>query len=219
MVGGLARACKVQFAGAGLQREMQRHSRTPRIGRVESDDQFLIGAGLRRARRRAGLTLREVAESAGVTESFLSQVERDVASPSIATLRRVAVALGLSIGEILDQVGPHGQLVRAADRRVVTYPGLAARDEFLTDGTGARLQVILSIIEPGGGTGAEAYAHESDEECLLVLEGSLDLWVGEEQYRLEVGDAIRYSSRVPHRNQNPGPGQARVLFVLTPPSF
>jgi transcriptional regulator with XRE-family HTH domain len=198
---------------------MQRHSRAPRIARMERDDQFLIGAGLRRARRRAGLTLREVAESAGVTESFLSQVERDVASPSIATLRRVAVALGLSIGEILDQVGPHGQLVRAAERRVVTYPGLSARDEFLTDGTGARLQVILSIIEPGGGTGAEAYAHESDEECLLVLEGSLDLWVGEEQYRLEVGDAIRYSSRVPHRNQNPGPGQARVLFILTPPSF
>jgi transcriptional regulator with XRE-family HTH domain len=198
---------------------MRGHSRAPRIWRVKSDDQFLIGAGLRRARRRAGLTLREVAESAGVTESFLSQVERDVASPSIATLRRVAVSLGLSIGEILDQVGPHGQLVRAADRRVVTYPGLAARDEFLTDGTGARLQVILSVIEPGGGTGAEAYAHESDEECLLVLDGSLDLWVGEEQYRLEVGDAIRYSSRVPHRNQNPGPGQARVLFVLTPPSF
>ena len=198
---------------------MQEHSPAPRIGRVESDDQFLIGAGLRRARRRAGLTLREVAESAGVTESFLSQVERDVASPSIATLRRVAVALGLSIGEILDQVGPHGQLVRAAERRVVTYPGLAARDEFLTDGSGARLQIILSIIEPGGGTGAEAYAHESDEECLLVLEGALDLWVGEEQYRLEVGDAIRYSSRVPHRNQNPGPDQARVLFVLTPPSY
>lgn len=198
---------------------MRHHRRARRIGAVEGDDQFLIGGGLRRARRRAGLTLREVAESAGVTESFLSQVERDVASPSIATLRRVAVALGLSIGEILDQVGPHGQLVRAADRRVVTYPGLAARDEFLTDGTGARLQVILSIIEPGGGTGAEAYAHESDEECLLVLEGSLDLWVGEETYRLDVGDAIRYSSRVPHRNQNPGPGQARILFVLTPPSF
>lgn len=186
---------------------------------METEQQFLIGAGLRRARRARGLTLREVADLAGVTESFLSQVERDVASPSIATLRRIAVALGLSIGEILDQAGPHGQLVRAADRRVVTYPGLDARDEFLTDGTNARLQVIMSFIEPGGGTGAEAYAHESDEECLVVLEGRLDLWVGEETYRLEVGDAIRYSSRVPHRNQNPGPGPARILFVLTPPSF
>lgn len=186
---------------------------------METEEQFLIGAGLRQARRSRSMTLRQVAHGAGVTESFLSQVERDIASPSIATLRRIAVALGMSIGEILDQAGPHGQLVRAADRRIVTYPGLDARDEFLTDGTNARLQVIMSIIEPGGGTGAEAYAHESDEECLLVLEGSLDLWVGDEEYRLEVGDAIRYSSRVPHRNENPGPGIARVLFVATPPSY
>jgi transcriptional regulator with XRE-family HTH domain len=179
----------------------------------------LIGASLRTVRRRRGLTLRQVATEAGVTESFLSQVERDIASPSIATLRRIAVALGTSIGVILDEAGPHGQLVRAADRRVVNYPGLSARDEFLTDGTGARLQVILSVVEPGGGTGPEAYAHESDEECLIVLEGRLDLWVGSEQHRLETGDAIRYSSRIPHRNENPGPGSARVLFVITPPSF
>lgn len=165
------------------------------------------------------MTLREVAERAGVTESFLSQVERDVASPSIATLRRITVALGESIGDLLEAAGPHGQLVRAADRRVVSYSWLAARDEFLTDGSNGKLQVILSVIEAGGGTGAEAYAHESDEECLIVLEGSLELWVGDESYRLEEGDAIRYSSRVPHRNRNPGPGQARVMFVLTPPSF
>jgi uncharacterized cupin superfamily protein len=52
-----------------------------------------------------------------------------------------------------------------------------------------------------------------------VLEGCLDLWVGDEHYRLDAGDAIRYSSRVAHRNENPGPGVARVMFVLTPPSF
>jgi transcriptional regulator with XRE-family HTH domain len=184
-----------------------------------SNAEPMIGASLRHVRRRRGLTLRAVAESAGVTESFLSQVERDIASPSIATLRRIAVALGTSIGVILDEAGPHGQLVRAADRRVVTYPGLAARDEFLTDGSDGRLQVILSVVEPGGGTGPEAYSHESDEECLIVLEGSLDLWVGAEHHRLGTGDAIRYSSRVPHRNENPGPGTARILFVITPPSF
>jgi transcriptional regulator with XRE-family HTH domain len=183
------------------------------------EQEAMIGSSLRGVRRRRGMTLRQVAEAAGVTESFLSQVERDVASPSIATLRRIAVALGTSIGVILDEAGPHGQLVRAGDRRVVTYPGLDARDEFLTEGTGARLQVILSVVEAGGGTGPEAYSHESDEECLIVLDGRLDLWVGDEHHRLETGDAIRYSSRVPHRNRNPGPDTARILFVITPPSF
>jgi transcriptional regulator with XRE-family HTH domain len=184
-----------------------------------TDQEPMIGASLRSTRRRQGLTLRQVAESAGVTESFLSQVERDLASPSIATLRRIAAGLGTSIGAILDGAGPHGHLVRVADRRVVSYPGLKARDEFLTDGSGGKLQVILSVVEPGGGTGPEAYSHESDEECLIVLDGSLDLWVGAEHHRLETGDAIRYSSRVPHRNHNPGPGVARILFVITPPSF
>ena len=184
-----------------------------------NDADPLIGASLRTVRRRRGLTLRQVAEEAGVTESFLSQVERDIASPSIATLRRIAVALGTSIGVILDEAGPHGQLVRAGDRRVVSYPGLQARDEFLTEGSGAKLQVILSVVEPGGGTGSEAYSHESDEECLIVLEGCLDLWVGAEHHRLQTGDAIRYSSRIPHRNENPGPDTARILFVITPPSF
>jgi len=182
-------------------------------------DELLIGQRLRDARMGRGLTLRAVAGRAGVTESFLSQVERDVASPSIATLRRIAVALGMSIGAILDEDAPRGGLVRAAERRVVHYPGLGARDEFLTDGANARLQVIVSSIEPGGGTGPEAYAHESDEECLVVLEGRLELWVGDSHYELEEGDAIRYPSRVPHRNTNPGPGPARILFVLTPPSF
>ena len=184
-----------------------------------TDAELMIGASLRSVRRGRGLTLRQVAEASGVTESFLSQVERDIASPSIATLRRIAGALGTSIGVILDQAGPHGQRVRASERRVVTYPGLNARDEFLTDGSDGRLQVIMSVVEPGGGTGPEAYTHESDEECLIVLEGSLDLWVGAEHHRLDEGDAIRYSSRVPHRNQNPGPGTARILFVITPPSF
>ena len=184
-----------------------------------TDSEPMIGASLRAARRRRSLTLRQVADLAGVTESFLSQVERDIASPSIATLRRIAVALGTSIGVLLDEAGPHGQLVRATDRRVVTYPGLQARDEFLTDGNGGRLQVIMSVVEPGGGTGPEAYAHESDEECLIVLEGNLRLWVGGEQHDLEAGDAIRYSSRIPHRNENTGTGTARVLFVITPPSF
>ncbi len=184
-----------------------------------ADEESLIGASLRVVRRRRGKTLRQVAEAAGVTESFLSQVERDIASPSIATLRRIAVALGTSIGVLLDEAGPAGQLVRATDRRVVNYPGLHARDEFLTDGSGGRLQVIMSVVEPGGGTGPESYSHESDEECLIVLEGTLDLWVGTEQHRLQTGDAIRYSSRLPHRNENPGPDTARILFVITPPSF
>lgn len=178
-----------------------------------------LGARIRALRVARGETLRQLAAQAGVTESFLSQVERGVASPSIASVQRIARALGQSIAELFTEDDPAGSLVRVGDRRRIVYQGLGAVDEFLTRSTDGRLQVIMSTIEPGGGTGDEAYTHDSDEEVVIVLEGSLDLWVGPEHYRLEAGDAVTHSSRVPHRNTNPGPGVARVLFCITPPSF
>jgi transcriptional regulator with XRE-family HTH domain len=178
-----------------------------------------LGARIRALRLARGETLRQLASQAGVTESFLSQVERGVASPSIASVQRIARALGQSIAELFAADDRAGIVVRAADRRRVVYQGLGAIDEFLTRRTDGRLQVILSTIEPGGGTGEEAYSHDSDEEVVVVLEGRLDLWVGPEHYRLETGDAVTHSSRVPHRNTNPGPAVARVLFCITPPSF
>src|SRR5215212_572236 len=178
-----------------------------------------LGARIRALRLARAQTLRQLAADAGVTESFLSQVERGVASPSIASVQRIARALGQSIAELFAADEPAGSVVRVRDRRRVVYQGLGAIDEFLTRATDGKLQVIMSTIEPGGGTGDEAYTHDSDEEGVVVLEGSLDLWVGAEHYRLEAGDAVTHASRVPHRNTNPGPGVARVLFCITPPSF
>jgi transcriptional regulator with XRE-family HTH domain len=178
-----------------------------------------LGARIRALRLARRETLRKLAAEAGVTESFLSQVERGVASPSIASVQRIARALGATIAELFATDERAGLLVRASERRRIVYQGLGAVDEFLTRATDGRLQVILSTIEPGGGTGEEPYTHESDEEVVIVLEGSLDLWVGPEHYRLEAGDAVTHSSRIPHRNTNPGPGLARVLFCSTPPSY
>lgn len=178
-----------------------------------------LGPRIRALRQARGDTLRELAQRAGVTESFLSQVEREVTSPSIASVQRIARALDLGIADLFVEEAPLGRVVRRAERRRIVYPGLHASDEFLTTGRDGRLQVIVSELEPGGGTGEEGYVHESDEEVVIVLEGRLDLWVGDEHHRLEEGDAITHSSRQPHHNRNPGPGRAVILFCSTPPSF
>ncbi len=178
-----------------------------------------LGPRIRTIRRARGQTLRQLADRAGVTESFLSQVEREVASPSIATVQRVARALDLSIAELFAEEPAAGRVVRREDRRRIAYPGLKAVDEFLTSNMAGRLQVILSTIEPGGGTGDEPYTHDSDEEVVVVLSGVLDLWVGDEHYVLREGDAITFPSRLPHWNMNHGDVSASVLFCVTPPSF
>lgn len=178
-----------------------------------------LGPRIRALRQARNITLRELAARAGVTESFLSQVEREVTSPSIASVQRIARALDLAIAELFIESVPSGRVVRRSERRRIAYPGLGAVDEFLTSDMNGRLQVIVSTIEPGGGTGDEPYAHESDEEVVIVLAGRLELWVADEHHLLDEGDSITYSSRLPHRNVNPGEGPAVVLFCVTPPSF
>ena len=182
-------------------------------------EELQLGTRIRSLRQARHLTLRDVAQRAGVTESFLSQVERDVASPSIATVHRIARALDLSIAQLFAPDADTGRVVRKEARRRIVYQGLKSVDEFLTSNTAGRLQVILSTIEPGGGTGAEPYTHESDEEVAVVLAGVLDLWVADEHYVLREGDAITYPSRLPHWNVNHGDVPVTVLFCLTPPSF
>jgi transcriptional regulator with XRE-family HTH domain len=178
-----------------------------------------LGPRIRALRQARNITLRELAARAGVTESFLSQVEREVTSPSIASVQRIANALDLAIAELFTEEAPRGRVVRRTERRRIVYPGLRAVDEFLTPGMTGRVQVILSTIEPGGGTGDEPYTHESDEEVVIVLSGRLELWVADEHHVLEEGDSITYSSRLAHRNVNSSDRQAIVLFCVTPPSF
>ncbi len=178
-----------------------------------------LGPRIRSLRQARRLTLRDVADRAGVTESFLSQVERDVTSPSIATVQRIAGALDLSIAQLFAEEPVSGRVVRREARRRIAYPGLKAVDEFLTANMAGRLQVILSTIEPGGGTGEEPYTHDSDEEVVVVLTGTLDLWVADEHYVLREGDAITFPSRLPHWNINRGDTPVTVLFCVTPPSF
>ena len=130
-------------------------------------------------------------------------------SPSIATVHRIARALDLSIAQLFAEDADTGRVVRREARRRVAYPGLKAVDEFLTSNAAGRLQVILSTIEPGGGTGADPYTHDSDEEVVVVLEGVLDLWVADEHYVLREGDAITYPVPRPALERQPRVRPAR----------
>jgi transcriptional regulator with XRE-family HTH domain len=179
-----------------------------------------VGMTIRRLREERHLSLKEMAGRSGLTQSFLSQVERGLTSPSVASLRKVAQAFGVPLAALFQGPTPPGdRVVRRGDRRQLVHPRHAWRDFLLTPNLTGKLQVILSVIEPGGGSGEEPYAHDSDEECVIVLRGRLEFWVGADRYLLEEGDSIVFESRIPHRNANAGPGQAEVLWITTPPSY
>jgi transcriptional regulator with XRE-family HTH domain len=186
---------------------------------VSEGDELKLGQAVRALREERGWSLRQLAAGADVSESFMSQVERGAANPSVASLRRIAEALGTSIGALFDGSRQVTGLVRADRRPQLLHPRRKWLDYLLTPQAARRLQVILSVIEPGEGSGPEPYSHDSDEECVVVLKGSLEVAVAGERYLLVEGDSLTFESRLPHWNRNVAGTKAEVLWISTPPSY
>ncbi len=178
-----------------------------------------VGKGLRAIRLARRRTLREVAERAGLSESFLSQVERGRSSASVASLRRIADALGVTIADLFQPNGRTQPRVLRRDERPALAFGVLGRKMLLTPGPLHHLEVFAGEIDPGGSTGAEPYAHGDSEELFVVLNGSVRLELGDGSHDLETGDSIGYWSSTPHRISNMGDEVAEVMWVISPPSY
>jgi transcriptional regulator with XRE-family HTH domain len=174
-----------------------------------------IGPRLREARRRQGLSLAGLAERAGLTKGFLSQVERDLTSPSVGTLLRLCRALDLPVGRLFD--GAHTPLVRAGERTPIAFGGSGVSEFRLTPAEEMRVMLLLSEIAPGGGSGDEPYSLGTDAEVAHVIEGSLHVEVGGTHHLLAAGDTLTFDASAPHRWHNPSAAvPARVLWFLAP---
>ena len=178
-----------------------------------------LGERLRAIRVLRRLTLREVAEAAGVSESFVSQLERGRSNASVATLQRLAGAVGIEVSDLFaDELRPGPRVLRRQERQLLEW-GLLGRKALLTPKPFHSLEVVAAAFDPGGSTGDEPYTHGDSEELLLVLAGRVHLQLGSELLDLATGDSVNYRSSTPHRVSNPGNKPAEVLFVISPPSY
>ena len=178
-----------------------------------------VGERLRDLRRLRRATLKTIADRAGVSESFLSQVERGRASASIASLRRIANALGVSVADLFEPDGPPRPRVLRKDQRPSLAFGVLGRKLLLTPQPLQHLEVFVGELDPGGSTGPEPYAHGDSEELFVVIAGAVQLELGGDLHDLEVGDSIDYRSSTPHRITNVGEERAEVMWIISPPSY
>ena len=179
-----------------------------------------VGERLRAIRTLRRATLKTVAERAELSESFLSQVERGRANASVASLKRIAAALGVNVADLFE---PNGSTVRPRVLRKEVRPNLAfgtlGRKFMLTPRPLENLQVIVGELDAGGSTGDEPYTHGDSEELLVVLDGHISLQLGAEVFELSTGDSIDYRSSTPHRLVNVGADPAEVMWIISPPSY
>jgi transcriptional regulator with XRE-family HTH domain len=178
-----------------------------------------VGERLRAIRLLRRLTLREIAEAAGVSESFVSRLERGRSNASVATLQRLAAAVGIEISDLFAPERATGPRVLRREGRHLLEWGHLGRKALLTPKPFHSLEVVAAAFDPGGSTGGEPYTHGDSEELLLVLAGRVHLQLGSQLLDLSTGDSVNYRSSTPHRVSNPGEETAEVLFVISPPSY
>jgi transcriptional regulator with XRE-family HTH domain len=189
----------------------------PRSG-SRADRDAGVGPRGRVLRTQRRLTLDTLAAKVGITPSALSQIERDQASPTLGTLKAIASALGITIGQLFPSSSvPNRVVVRPVERKRLS-PRNGITYELLTPDLAGQIEFILSVYERGASTGDEAFAYPA-EQCGLVLAGIAEIHLSDVVYRLHTGDSIRFDCSIPHRIVNAGRGRLRCLWAISPPTF
>lgn len=189
-----------------------------------SDTKKSLGVRLRLARQMKGLTLKELAESSGCSESLLSKVENGKVLPSLPMIHRVVQVLETNISWLFDEPADDESVIfRQGTRPVITLDkhkgtsrGLML-ERIIPYKDGHLLQCNIHHLEIGGQSG-ETITHEG-EEVGYILTGIVELTLNGDTFRLETGDGFCFRSNIPHSYRNMGDDAASILWVCTPPTF
>jgi transcriptional regulator with XRE-family HTH domain len=174
-----------------------------------------VGERVRQLRLGQGMSVRNLAAKTGFSPSLISQVEHGQVTPSIGSLERIAMALGVGLGKFFSEPNTHVTgLVRASARQRLTSTWSPVSIEALgpMDGSG-KLESVLMTMAPGGRSGKYP-ATDSAEKFAFIVEGEVTLTVGGEVHTLGTGDAITFAPADQHQWENSEAGIAQVIIVV-----
>ena len=178
-----------------------------------------LGPRLQRLRNRRGLSQRKLAAAAGVSNATISLIEHGRTDPSMGLMKRILDALDVSFAEFFSADS------QTADKVFFTHAELSEISsgpisylQVGSDLSEQELQILYERYQPGADTGQSRLSHEA-EEGGIVLQGRLEVTVGDQVQVLSAGDAYRFNSRIPHRFRNVGNEDCIIVSACTPPSF
>ena len=182
-------------------------------------DDFVIGPRLRRLRTRLGLSQRELARRAGVSNATISMIEADRVSPSVSALRQVLSALDVGVADFFAASGePEAMVVYPARSLTEIAGGAVSYRQVGSNLKGRALQMLHERYKPGAQSGAKMLSHQG-EEAGIIIAGRLGLEVDGRRYELGPGDAYSFDSRKTHAFRNIGEGELVIVSACTPPTF
>ncbi|MBI2205191.1 MAG: helix-turn-helix transcriptional regulator [Candidatus Rokubacteria bacterium] len=166
------------------------------------------------------LSLAQIASVTGLTKSLLSQVERGVAEPSLGSLRKVSLALGLPLSSLFAEPPRLGAVLRRSDRKEIRWPALGISYDLLSSDDRKAIQMVLVRLAVRGKSCEKPTAgHGAGEECAVVLSGAVEVVVGSARHLLGEGDSITLDCAVPHQYVNAGTTPATLVAAMSPSAF
>jgi transcriptional regulator with XRE-family HTH domain len=167
-----------------------------------------------------GLSLRELAQRTGLSVGMLSQIERNVTSPSLKTLTKLRIGLDVPLSAFFgdhDGHAPDPSATHAAVRKKAARPTLDIGDGILkvllSPAAATNLQLMVLVISPKGGT-KDTVIGIPGEKAVVVMQGVLEITVGDATHTLHEGDTLQFDAELPHSFRNPGKSQTRVMWVI-----
>lgn len=182
-----------------------------------------IGKKLQEVRKAKGLSQRELAARAGLTNGTISLIEQNKTSPSVASLKSLLDAIPMSIAEFFATIEEQGgvKYFYRTDEFTEIAPqagsdGVSLRQ--LGNATTHSLQMLDETYPKGADTGPELLSH-AGEEAGIVIAGQIEITVDDQVRILGPGEGYLFDSRLPHRFRNPGDTPCKVISACTPPTF
>jgi transcriptional regulator with XRE-family HTH domain len=174
-----------------------------------------VGGRVRQLRLGQGMSIRTLAAKTGFSPSLISQVEHGQVTPSIGSLERIAIALGVGLGKFFSEPNTHVTgLVRASARQKLTSTWSPVSIEALGPMNGSgKLESVMMTMAPGGRSGKYP-ATDSGEKFAFIVEGEVTLTIGDEVHTLGKGDAITFAPANSHQWENTGAEIAQVMIVV-----
>nr|WP_197643923.1 XRE family transcriptional regulator [Tabrizicola soli] len=209
--------CGVTIAGQGLP-VAQTLADTAPTG--DHSDTRQVGETLRLRRQMRGMSLKQVAEPAGISVGMLSQVERGLVAPSIKTLRAICAAMDMPVNWLFHRDGENGGqaaefVVPANARRSLTYLDGALTKELLTPDTQPQIQMLRFVMKPGA-TSGEPYSNAEGGKCGLVVAGTLGLELNGVEMQINTGDSFAFPASSLVRFWTIGEETCEVIWVVAP---
>ena len=179
-----------------------------------------LGVDLRALRKSRGVTLTDLSEKMGRSVGWLSQVERDISSPTINELRQLAkifnVPLSLFFGSSEAKANEVGRIVRKSSRRKIGGGDIGLVEELLSPDLTDDFEVLRSVFRPNAKL--ENFVTRPTQEVGYVVSGNLNLWIENEIFELGSGDSFRIRGEQ-FKWANPNNEDAIVIWVIAPPIY